>query len=87
MHDDDDASAAKLISNNIMCYAIFVIYLYVLTQYSAGTIYTRVEENPWGWPRGPTVGALQLRCCVCCGWRNPAWKVCEDIDYFSISYS
>jgi hypothetical protein len=40
-HDDDE------VSNNIKCYVIFVIYSYVLTQYSAGTIYTRVQENPW----------------------------------------
>jgi hypothetical protein len=38
----------KLISNNIKCYAIFVIYPYVVTQYYVGTIYTRVEENRWG---------------------------------------
>jgi hypothetical protein len=46
-HDDDVARVEKLVSNNIKCYAIFVIYPYVLTQYSAGTVYTRVEENPW----------------------------------------
>jgi hypothetical protein len=75
----------KLVSNNIKCYAIFVIYSYILTQYSIGMIYTRVEENPWGWPRGPVVSALQPRCCVCCGQRHPAWKVCEDIDCFLFS--
>jgi hypothetical protein len=48
VHDDDEASAEKLVRDNIKCYAIFFIYPYVLTQYSAGTIYTRVEENPWG---------------------------------------
>jgi hypothetical protein len=31
VHDDDGASAEKLVSNNIKCYAIFVIYPYVLT--------------------------------------------------------
>jgi hypothetical protein len=45
-HDDDEARAEKLVSNNIKCYAIFVIYLYVLTQYSIGTIHTRVVQNP-----------------------------------------
>jgi hypothetical protein len=29
-HDDDDAMAEKLVSNNIKCYAYFVIYLYLL---------------------------------------------------------
>jgi hypothetical protein len=29
-HDDDEASAEKLVSNNIKCYAIFVIYPYLL---------------------------------------------------------
>jgi hypothetical protein len=29
VHDDDDASTEKLVSNNIKCYAIFVIYLYL----------------------------------------------------------
>jgi hypothetical protein len=48
VHDDDEASAEKLVRDNIKCYAIFFIYSYVLTQYSVGTIYTRVEENPWG---------------------------------------
>jgi hypothetical protein len=48
VHDDDEASAEKLVSNNIKCYAIFVIYPYVLTQYSARIIYTSVEENPQG---------------------------------------
>jgi hypothetical protein len=47
MHDDDEASAKKLVSDNIKCYAIFVIY-YILTQYSVRAIYTRVEENPRG---------------------------------------
>jgi hypothetical protein len=47
-HNDDEASAKKLVSNNIKCYVIFVIYSYVLTQYSPGTIYTRVEKNPGG---------------------------------------
>jgi hypothetical protein len=47
VHDNDEARVEKLVSNNIKCYAIFVIYPYVLTQYSAGTIYTRVEENLW----------------------------------------
>jgi hypothetical protein len=46
VHDDDEARAEKLVGNNIKCYAIFVICPYVLTKYSAGTIYTRVEENP-----------------------------------------
>jgi hypothetical protein len=45
-HDDDEARAEKLVSNNIKCYAIFVIYLYVLTQYSIGMIHTRVVQNP-----------------------------------------
>jgi hypothetical protein len=47
-HDDDDASIEKLVSNNIKSYAIFVIYPYILTQYSIEMIYTRVEENPRG---------------------------------------
>jgi hypothetical protein len=46
-HGDDEAKAKKLVSNNIKCYAIFVIYPYILTQYSVRTIYTRVEENSW----------------------------------------
>jgi hypothetical protein len=45
-HNDDQARVEKVVSNNIMCYAIFVMYPYVLTHYSAGTIYTTVEENP-----------------------------------------
>jgi hypothetical protein len=47
-HDDDDASIEKLVSNNIKSYVIFVIYPYILTQYSIEMIYTRVEENPRG---------------------------------------
>jgi hypothetical protein len=47
-HDNDEASMEKLVSNNIKCYVIFVIYPYVLTQYSARTICTTVEENPRG---------------------------------------
>jgi hypothetical protein len=47
VHDNDEARVEKLVSNNIKCYEIFVIYPHVLTQYSAGTIYTRVEENLW----------------------------------------
>jgi hypothetical protein len=54
----------------------------ILTQYSVGTIYTRVEENPRASARGPEVGALQCQCCVCFGQRHPAWKVCENINYF-----
>jgi hypothetical protein len=46
VHEDGEARAEKLVSNNIKCYVIFVIYPYVLTQYYVGTIYTRVEENP-----------------------------------------
>jgi hypothetical protein len=46
MHDDDQARAIQLVINNITCYATFVVYPYVLNQYSAGTIYKRVEENP-----------------------------------------
>jgi hypothetical protein len=34
VHDNNEAMAEKLVSNDI-------------TQYSAGTIYRRVEENPW----------------------------------------
>jgi hypothetical protein len=45
-HDNDDDSMKKLVRNNIKWYAIFVIYSYVLTQYSIGKIYTRVEEIP-----------------------------------------
>jgi hypothetical protein len=30
MHDDDEATAEKLVSINIKCYAKFVIYLYLL---------------------------------------------------------
>jgi hypothetical protein len=30
VHDDDEARAEKLVSNNIKCCAIFVIYLYIL---------------------------------------------------------
>jgi hypothetical protein len=41
-HDDDEASEKKHVSNNIKCYVILVIYSYVLTQYSPGTIYTIV---------------------------------------------
>jgi hypothetical protein len=48
VHDDNESSTLNLVSNNIKGYAIFVIYLYVLTQYSTGMIYTRVEENPQG---------------------------------------
>jgi hypothetical protein len=48
VNDNDDASVEKLVSKNIKCYAIFVIYPYVLTQYFVGTIYTRVVENPRG---------------------------------------
>jgi hypothetical protein len=52
-HDDDDATPEKLVSNNIKC------YISILTQYFAGMIYRRVEENPWAYARGPTVSALQ----------------------------
>jgi hypothetical protein len=45
-------------------------------------IYSRVEENPQASARGPEVGALQCQHCVFCGWRHPAWRVCEDIDCF-----
>jgi hypothetical protein len=46
VHDDDEARAEKLVTNNIKCYVQFIIYSYILTQYLVGTIYTRVEENP-----------------------------------------
>jgi hypothetical protein len=36
-----------------------ICYISVLTQYSAGTIYNRVEENPHASARGPEVSALQ----------------------------
>jgi hypothetical protein len=60
-------------------------YIIVLTQYSAGTIYNRVEENPRISARGPEVGALQRRRHVCCRRRHPAWKVCEDIECFTLT--
>jgi hypothetical protein len=47
VHDDDEARAEKLVSNNIKCYVLFFIYSCVLTQYSKEVIYTRVEENSW----------------------------------------
>jgi hypothetical protein len=59
--------------------------LYIRTYYSAEMIYKRVEENPRASARGPEVGSLQHRQYVCCGRRHPAWKVCEDIDYFSLT--
>jgi hypothetical protein len=62
-----------------------ICYISVLTQYSVGTIYKRVEENLWASARGPEVSALQCPRCVCCGWRHPAWKLCEDIDYFPLT--
>jgi hypothetical protein len=30
VHDDDDTRAEKLVSNNIKCYALFVIYPYLI---------------------------------------------------------
>jgi hypothetical protein len=62
-----------------------ICYISVLTQYSVGTIYTRVEEDPRACARGPTVGALQRLGCVCCGRRHPVWKVCEYINCFSLT--
>jgi hypothetical protein len=62
-----------------------ICYISVLTQYSAGRIYIRVKENPRASARGPEISALQCQHCVCCGWRHPAWKVCEDIDCFSLT--
>jgi hypothetical protein len=47
-------------------------YISILTKYSAGMIYNRVEENPWASARGLEVGAFQCRRCVCYGWRHPA---------------
>jgi hypothetical protein len=36
-----------------------LLYISVLTKYSAGMIYNRVDENLWASARGPEVGALQ----------------------------
>jgi hypothetical protein len=84
-HDDDEVRAEKLASNIIKCYATFVIYPYVHTQYSVGLIYTRVEENPRACAREPEVGALQHQCCVSFGQRHPAWKVCQNADCFPLT--
>jgi hypothetical protein len=62
-----------------------ICYISVVTHYSAGTIYTRVEENPRASARGTEVGALQHRRCICFGQTHPTWKVCENINCFSLT--
>jgi hypothetical protein len=71
MHDDDEA-VVKLVSNNVSCYAKFVIYPYLLNilqdryMHELRKIHESHQEDLRFMPFNV----------------NAAWNVCENIDCF-----
>jgi hypothetical protein len=80
-HQGNAYAVGRLISISFYSYTIFFNIHSKLNILFLVPIYGGVEEDPQASARRLEVGPLQYRRCVCCGWRYPAWKVSEYINY------